>query len=169
MIKQRIRSNCYEDVQVEQEKVYEIRWTDRQNKNNPWLTLCISTIKRVSASTYNSYYLVIYKVNKDNKEAFIMPRHGSAVNSDAPPYYRQNQSVKTTIDEKLNQGWSTEKNYVNLTESEWILSETIKYPKVTDNKKYKQKEKSKDISGNQSAAEIIVNYLKEDAFAKSLT
>ena len=47
-----------------------------------------------------------------------MPRHGSAVNSDAPPYYRQNQSVKTTIDEKLNQGWSTEKNYVNLTESE---------------------------------------------------
>ena len=98
-----------------------------------------------------------------------MPRHGSAVNSDARPYYRQNQSVKTTIDEKLNQGWSTEKNYVNLTESESILSETIKYPKVTDNKKYQQKEKSKDISGNQSAAEIIVNYLKEDAFAKSLT
>ena len=113
----------------------------------------------MSASTYNCYYL---------EEAFIMPRHGSAVNSDAPPYYRQSQSVKTTIDEKLNQGWSTGKDYVNLTESESTLSETIKYPNVIDNKKYKQKEKSKDISGNQSAAEIIVNYLKEDAFAKSL-
>ena len=55
------------------------------------------------------------------------------------------------------------------TESESTLSETIKNPNVIDNRKYKQKEKSKDISGKQSKAEIIVNYLKEDdAFVKSL-
>ena len=112
LIKQRTRSNCYEDVQVEQEKVYEIRRTYRQNKNNPWLTQCISTIKPVSASPYNSYYLVIYKVNKDNKDTFIMPSHGNTVNSHAPPYYRQEPSVKAATDERLTekiQGWSTEK------------------------------------------------------------
>ena len=75
-----------------------------------------------------------------------MPRHGNAINSYAPPYYRQDPSVKTAIDQKLNQGWSTEKIYVNLTESESTLSETIKNPKVIDNRKYKQKKKSKDIS-----------------------
>ena len=37
LIKQRTRSNSYEDVQVEQEKVYELHQTYRQNKNNPWL------------------------------------------------------------------------------------------------------------------------------------
>ena len=31
-----------------------------------------------------------------------MPRHGNAVNSHAPPYYRQDPSVKTAIDEILN-------------------------------------------------------------------
>ena len=108
LIKQRTRSNCYEDVQVEQEKVYAVRRTYRQNKNNPWLTQCISTIKPVSASASNSYYLVIHKVNRDNKETFIMSGNGNAVNSHAPPFYWQDPSVKTAIDEKLNQGWSTE-------------------------------------------------------------
>ena len=113
--------------------------------------------------------MVTYKVSRDNKETFIVPRHGNAVNSHAPPYYRQDASVKTAIDEKLNQGWSTEKIYVNLTESDSTLSRTIKNLKVVDNRKYKQKEKSKDVSAKQSEAEIIVNYLKEDdAFVKSL-
>ena len=113
--------------------------------------------------------MVTYKVSRDNKETFIVPRHGNAVNSHAPPYYRQDASVKTAIDEKLNQGWSTEKIYVNLTESDSTLSGTIKNLKVVDNRKYKQKEKSKDVSAKQSEAEIIVNYLKEDdAFVKSL-
>ena len=31
-----------------------------------------------------------------------MPRHGDAVNSHAPPYYRQDPSVKRAIDERLN-------------------------------------------------------------------
>ena len=98
-----------------------------------------------------------------------MPRHGNTVNSHAPPYYWQDPSVKTAVDVKLNQGWSTEKICVNLTENESTLSETIKNPKVIDNRKYKQKEKSKNISGIQSEAEIIVNYLKEDdALVKSV-
>ena len=52
----------------------------------------------------------------------------------------------------------------------WINpSGNNKNPKVVGNRKYKQKEKSKDNSGKQSEAEIIVNYLKEDdAFVKSL-
>ena len=33
-----------------------------------------------------------------------MPRHGNALNSHAPPYYRQDPSLKTAIDEKINQG-----------------------------------------------------------------
>ena len=42
-------------------------------------------------------------------------------------------------------------------------------PNVIDNRKYKQKENSKDISGKQSQAEIIVNQLEEDnAFVKYL-
>ena len=99
-----------------------------------------------------------------------MPRHGNAVNSHAPPYYWQDPSLKTAFDEKINQGWSTEKIYVNLTESESTLSETIKNRKVIDNRKYEQKEKSKNISGKQLEAEIIDSYLKEDdAFVKSLT
>ena len=98
-----------------------------------------------------------------------MPRQGNTVNSHAPLFYRQDPLVKTAIDEKLNQGWSTENIYVNLTESESTLAETIKNPKVIGNRKYKQKEKSKDISGKQSETETIVNYLKEDdAFVKSL-
>ena len=169
LIKQSTRSNYYENIQVEQEKVCEIRRAYRQNKNNPQLTQYLSTIKPVSVSSYNSYCLVIYKVNRDKKETFITPRYGNAVHSHAPSYYRQDPSVKTAINEKLNQGWLTEKIYVNLTESESTLSETTKNPKVIDNRKYKQKEKLKDISGTQSEAEIIVNYLKkDDDFVKSL-
>ena len=93
----------------------------------------------------------------------------NAVNSHVPPYYRPDPSVKKAIDEKFNQGWSTEKIYGNLTKSESTLLETIKNTKVIDNRKYTHKEKSKDISGKQSEAEIIVNYLKEDdTFVKSL-
>ena len=59
---------------------------------------------------------------------------------------------------------------MNLTESESTLSETIKNPKFVDIRNYKQKEKSKNISGKQSEAETTVSYLKEDdAFVKSLT
>ena len=55
------------------------------------------------------------------------------------------------------------------TESESTLSKTIKNSKVIGNRKYKKKEKSKDITGKQSEDETIVNYLKEDdAFVKSL-
>ena len=99
-------------------------------------------------TSYNSHYLIIYKVTRDHKEAFVMPRHENDVNSHTPPYYWQKGTP--------NQGWSTEKIYVSLTESESTFSETIKNPKVIDNRKYKQKN-CKNISGKQSDAEITVN------------
>ena len=68
-----------------------------------------------------------------------MPRHGNAVNSHAPPYHRQDPSVKAAVDKKLNQGLSTEKINVNLTESELTFSETIRNPEIIHNSKYKQK------------------------------
>ena len=98
LLKKRNWSYCYEDAQVEQEKSYEI-W---QYKNNPLLTQCIRTKRPIPISLYNSYHLVIYKINRD------IPRHRNALNSDAP-IYSPPPSVKTAIDEKLNQGWSTQK------------------------------------------------------------
>ena len=53
-----------------------------------------------------------------------MPGHENAINTALPLHHIKCTTIlsarsilKTAIDEKLNQGWSTEKIYVNLTKS----------------------------------------------------
>ena len=96
-----------------------------------------------------------------------MPKHENDINSHTPPCYWQDPSVKTATEETLKQGWSTAKIYVNLTESEstlLFLRETIKNPKVIENRQYKQKEKSEGISGKQSDTQIAVNLFERRYF-----
>ena len=73
------------------------------------------------------------------------------------------------IDEKLQKGWSTEKVYINLTKEETdTLSETLKNPKIINNRKYKLNNKTIKPPKQENEVECIVKYLKkEGSFVKS--
>ncbi|XP_066926362.1 uncharacterized protein [Clytia hemisphaerica] len=153
---------------VNEDEVYEIKRTYRQNKYNPWLTQTICQVKRASEKAYHPFILVIYKAKVQDEE-FQMPRHGNATNPNAPPYYRQDPTVIAKIDEKIAAKRSTEQIYVSLIDDEEdTLSETIRNPKVIENRK--QKLKDKGAEKPKTSAENLLNYIKrDDAFTKSFT
>ena len=69
----------------------------------------------------------------------------------------------------MQKGWSTEKVYINLTKEETeTLSETLKNPKIINNRKYKLNNKTINAPKQENEVECIVKYLeKEDRFVKS--
>ena len=68
----------------------------------------------------------------------------------------------------MQKGWSTEKVYINLTKEETeTLSETLKNPKIINNRKYKLNNKTIKPPKQENEVECIIKYLeKEDRFAK---
>ena len=84
---------------------------------------------------------MIYKTTSQEEDAvappFIMPRHGNTTNPGACTYYRQNSSVKKTIDKCINLGQSNDRIYIDLGSKEKnSLSKTVRMPKVISNQKY---------------------------------
>ena len=65
---------------------------------------------------------MIYKTVSQEEDAvaplFIMPRHGNTTNPGASAYYRQDSSVKETIDKRIKLGQSNERIYVDLVSKE---------------------------------------------------
>ena len=145
-------SSNFVDVIVDESQVYEIKRSYKQNKYNPWLTNIISQVNPVSSQHYHHYYLMIYKTASQEEDAvvppFIMPRHGNATNPGICAYYRQELSVKETIDKLINLGQSNDRIYVDLASKKNSLSETVRDPKVISNQKYASKEK------NQNGADV---------------
>ena len=168
------RSSNFVDI-VDESLVYKIKRPYRQNKYNPWLTNIISQVKPVSCQHYHHYYLMIYKTASQEEDAvappFIMPRHGNATNPGTCAYYRQDSSVKETIDKCINLGQSNDRIYVDLASKEKnSLSETVRDPKVISNQKYASKEKNQNGAdvNKDTDAECIVRYIKRnDSYIKS--
>ena len=168
-------SSNFVDVIIDESQVYDIKRSYRQNKYNPWLTNIISQAKPVSSQHYHHYYLMIYKTASQEEDAvvpaFIMPRHGNAINPWACAYYRQDSSVKETIDKRINLGQSNDRIYVDLASKEKnSLSETVTDPKVISNQKYASKEKNQNGAdvNKDTDAECIVRYIKRnDSYIKS--
>ena len=129
----------------------------------------------VSSQHYHHYYLMIYKTTSQEEDAvappLIMPRHGSETNPGACAYYRQDSSVKETIDKRTNLGQSNDRIYVDLASKEKnSLSETVRDPKVISNRKYASKEKNQNGAdvNKDTGAECIVRYIKRnDNYIKS--
>ena len=170
IVKERDPVENFVDVSVDKKHVYEIKRSYRQNRNNPWLTQTISQVKHVEESQYHRYYLVVYKKTDCDQEIdFIMPRHGNAVNPTAPTYYQQDPPIKENINDSINNGKSTEQIYVELAEKDGeTLSETIRNPKVFENRKYKINEKAVSENSGKTDAECIIQYIKkEGSFTKS--
>ena len=102
-----------------------------------------------------------------------MPRHGKATKPSTSAYYRQDPCIRTEIDRMLDDGLSTDAIYSKLTsENAKTASETIRDPKVISNRKY---EKEKEFScinnkndGRLSEAELIIGYLKENEYGRSV-
>ena len=69
----------------------------------------------------------------------------------------------------MQKGWSTEKVYINLTKGETdTLSETLKNPKIINNRKYKLNNKTIEPLRQENEVEYIVKYLKKEGrFVKS--
>ena len=111
--------NAYDEVSLDKIHIYVVKRTDSQNKENPWLSVCIIQTRRLLQKVFQPYYLVLYKVilQEENKQ-YSLPRHENAKHPYAPPYLRQDPATVAAIDEKLQKGWSTEKVYINLTKEE---------------------------------------------------
>jgi len=149
--KDRIGSNKYKDVIVRPKDVYEVKRSYRQNKSNPWLSQCISEVRNMNDKKYHSYYLVVYKVaGNETPGDFIMERRGNASHPHTPIYYRQDPTIVDKIDEKIKSGQYTDKIYVDLLDDKDTLSETIKNPRIIENRKARNKEQ-KDVGIKQKS------------------
>ena len=161
-------SNGYDEVSVDKKHIHVVKWTYHQNKENPWLSVCITQIRGLLRKVFQPYYSVVYKVipREENKQ-FSLPRHGNGKHPHAPPYFRQDPATVAAIDEKLQEGWSIEKVYINLTKEETdTLSETLKNPKIINNREYKLNNKTIKLPKQENEVECIIKYLKkEDSFA----
>ena len=105
---------------------------------NPWLTNVISQVKPVSSQQYH-YYQMIYKNTSQEEDAvvppFLMSRCGNTTNTGVCKYYRQDPSVKETIDKRIKLCQSNDRIYVDLPSKEKNLwAETVRDPKVINNR-----------------------------------
>eukprot|EP00111_Clytia_hemisphaerica_P023467 TCONS_00069149-protein len=95
-----------------------------------------------------------------------MPKHGNAKHSEAPLYYRHYPSINKEIDVGIEKGHSTAKIYRKLAKTETnSLSETIKNPKVIDNRRAVTTANAKQIQAEgptpKTLGEAIVIYIKK--------
>ena len=97
--------HAYDEVSVDKKYIYVVKRTYRQNKENPWLSVCITQIRGLLQKVFQPYYLVVYKIipHEENKH-FSLPRHGNAKHPHTPPYFRQDPASVAAIDEKLQRG-----------------------------------------------------------------
>ena len=168
-------SSNFVDVIIDESQVYDIKRSYKQNKCNPWLTNIISQVSPVSSQHYPHYYLMIHKTASQEEDAvvppFIMPRHGNATNPGVCAYYRQDSSVKETIDKRSSLDQSDDRIYVDLaSKNKNSVSETVRDPKVISNQKYASEEKNQNGAdvNKDTDAEGIVRYIKRnDSYIKS--
>ena len=80
--------NAYDKASVDKKHIYVVKRTYRQNKENPWLSVCITQIRGLLQKVFQPYYLVVYKVirHEENKQ-FSLPRRGNARHPQVPPYF----------------------------------------------------------------------------------
>ena len=66
--------NAYDEVSVDKKDIYLVKRTYRQNKENPWLSVCITQIRGLLQKIFQPYYLAVYKVipHEKNKQ-FSLP------------------------------------------------------------------------------------------------
>ena len=51
-----------DEVSVDKKHIYVVKRTYHQNKENPWLSVCITQIRGLLQKVFQPYYLVVYKV-----------------------------------------------------------------------------------------------------------
>ena len=102
--------SAYDELSVDKKHIYVVKRTYHQNKENLWLSLCITQIRGLLQKVFQSYYLAVYKViPHEEKKQFLLHRHGNAKHLHALPYFWQDPATLVVIDEKLQKGWSTRK------------------------------------------------------------
>ena len=70
----KLNGNAYDEVSVDKKHIYAVKRTYRQNKENPWLSVCTTQIRSLLKKVFQSFYLLIYKVipHEENKQ-FSLP------------------------------------------------------------------------------------------------
>ena len=106
----------------------------------------------------------------DANTQFFMPWYGNATSPDAPLYFRQDLLIKENIGKGIDLGHFNEKIYVDFARREGTsLSETIRDPRVVNNRRNNSKVKQATHSKvKYLETECIVTYLKaNDSFVKT--
>ena len=155
--------NAYDEVSVDKKHIYAVKRTYRQNKENPWLSVCTTQIRGLLQKVFQSFYLLIYKVipHEENKQ-FSLPRQANAKHPFAPPYFWQDPATVAATDEKLQLEWLNEKVHAKLTKEETeTLSETLKNSKIINKRKYKLNNRTIKPPKQENEVECIVKHSKK--------
>lgn len=151
----------YKAKLVPEKDVYEVVRCYRQNKSNPGFSQTLATARKVTEKDIMPYYLVTYKWfdGKDHSSEFKMPRHGNATKPETFPYYRQDPNIFHEIDSMLENGLSTDKIYRQFSNKlPTTVSETVKCPKVIENRKF----------ANSTSAATKTEFSEAESILKSL-
>ena len=169
--------NKYTKIFVKPENVYVLIRRYRQSKFNPEFTNMIGTVRPILQHAIMDFYAVIYKWKEgscNNRGNFLMPRHGNAKRPTVSPYYRQDPSLHKHIDGMIGDGMSSECIYSDLSHREaTTVSQTIRDPKVISNRRYNAKHCGKSVDcekgEEETEAQQIIKYVKEDDFIRTVT